>query len=47
MYSTESRTAALVGFPRRALPIDAMAHGSRLAPKGFTHVHHLWSDRAL
>jgi hypothetical protein len=24
-----------------------MVHGSRLAPKGFTHVHHLWNDRAL
>lgn len=33
--------------PARSLPIDQMVHGSRLAPKGFTHVHHLWGDRAL
>jgi hypothetical protein len=33
--------------PTGALPIDQMVHGSRLAPKGFTHVHHLWGDRAL
>lgn len=33
--------------PTEALPIDQMVHGSRLAPKGFTHVHHLWGDRAL
>lgn len=35
------------GFPTDQLPIEAMAHGSRLAPKGFTRVHHLWSDRPL
>jgi hypothetical protein len=33
--------------PAEALPIETMVHGSRLAPKGFTHVHHLWGDRAL
>jgi DNA methylase len=33
--------------PSARLPIDWMVHGSRLAPKGFTHVHHLWGDRAL
>jgi hypothetical protein len=33
--------------PTGALPLDAMYHGSRLGPKGFTHVHHLWGDRAL
>jgi DNA modification methylase/predicted RNA-binding Zn-ribbon protein involved in translation (DUF1610 family) len=38
---------SLPDFPAAPLPIDAMVHGSRLAPKGFTHVHHLWSDRAL
>lgn len=37
----------LRGFPTDALPIAEMTHGSRLAPKGFTKVHHLWSDRAL
>jgi DNA modification methylase len=34
-------------FPREPLPISSMGHGSRLAPKGFTHADHLWSDRAL
>jgi DNA modification methylase len=38
---------AIVGFPAGALPIESMAHGSRLAPKGFTYVDHLWGDRAL
>ncbi|OBH54320.1 hypothetical protein A5686_08205 [Mycobacterium sp. E2479] len=33
--------------PTLALPIDQMVHGTRLAPKGVTHVHHLWGDRAL
>ncbi len=44
-----SRIAALraTGFPASGLPLDEMAHGSRLGPKGFTAVHHLWSDRAL
>jgi hypothetical protein len=43
------RIAALrtTGFPASELPLDEMAHGSRLGPKGFTAVHHLWSDRAL
>jgi hypothetical protein len=41
-------SATLPGpVPTSALPIDQMVHGSRLAPKGFTHVHHLWGDRAL
>ena len=34
-------------FPTDRLPLEQMTHGSRLGPKGFTHVHHLWSDRAL
>lgn len=34
-------------FPTAALPIERMAHGSRLAPKGLTHSDHLWSGRAL
>ncbi len=45
------RRIAAVGLPGPVptdpLPIDQMVHGTRLAPKGFTHVHHLWSDRAL
>ena len=32
--------------PVNALPIDEMYHGSRLAPKGFTHLHHLFLPRA-
>ena len=32
--------------PTDAFPIDVMYHGSRLAPKGFTHVHHLFLPRA-
>lgn len=34
-------------FPTNTLPIESMVHGSRLKPKGFTCIHHLWSDRAL
>ncbi len=33
-------------IPTNALPIDAMYHGSRLAPKGFTHIHHFYLPRA-
>ena len=32
--------------PTNAFPIDEMYHGSRLAPKGFTHLHHLLLPRA-
>ena len=32
--------------PTNELPIDAMSHGSRLAPKGITHVHHFFLPRA-
>lgn len=32
--------------PTNALPIARMYHGSRLAPKGFTHIHHLFLPRA-
>ncbi len=31
--------------PTDAFPIDQMYHGSRLAPKGFTHNHHLFLPR--
>lgn len=34
-------------IPTTALPIDEMYHGSRLAPKGFTHIHHLYLPRAI
>jgi predicted RNA methylase len=33
--------------PTEELPLDQMVHGSRLGPKGFARLHHLWSDRAL
>lgn len=33
--------------PTNPFPIDEMYHGSRLAPKGFTHVHHMFLPRAL
>ncbi len=32
--------------PTNALPIDEMYHGSRLAPKGFQHVHQMFLSRA-
>ena len=32
--------------PVNAFPIDQMYHGSRLAPKGFTHLHHFFLPRA-
>jgi len=32
--------------PTNAFPIAEMGHGSRLAPKGFTHIHHLFLPRA-
>jgi hypothetical protein len=33
-------------IPSNPLPIAQMYHGSRLAPKGVTHVHHLFLPRA-
>jgi 16S rRNA G966 N2-methylase RsmD len=33
--------------PTDTFPIDKMYHGSRLAPKGFTRIHHLFLPRAL
>ena len=32
--------------PTHRLPIDDMPHGSRLAPKGVTHVHHFFLPRS-
>ncbi|MBF0308896.1 MAG: DNA methylase [Magnetococcales bacterium] len=32
--------------PTNRFPIEAMYHGSRIAPKGFTHVHHFFLPRA-
>ena len=33
--------------PTDRFPIESMYHGSRLAPKGFTHVHHLFLPRSV
>ena len=33
-------------MPTVAFPIEKMAHGSRIAPKGFTHAHHFFLPRA-
>jgi hypothetical protein len=44
------RIAALpypVSSPTVAFPITKMSHGSRLAPKGFTSVYHLYLPRAM
>ena len=32
--------------PTNVFPINEMYHGSRLAPKGFTHIHHMFLSRA-
>lgn len=32
-------------LPTEPFPIEEMYHGSRLAPKGFTHIHHLFLPR--
>lgn len=32
--------------PTNRFPIEDMYHGSRIAPKGFTHVHHFYLPRA-
>lgn len=32
--------------PTARFPIEEMSHGSRIAPKGFTHVHHFYLPRA-
>jgi len=33
-------------MPTDPFPIEQMYHGSRLAPKGFTHIHHLFTPRS-
>ena len=35
-----------VEVPTNRIPIERMYHGSRLAPKGITHTHHLFLPRA-
>ncbi len=41
------RGLRLAGIPTSALPLDNLVHGTRLGPKGFESVHHLWPNRAL
>lgn len=48
-HSLLSRIAALPlppEMPTRRFPIEQMSHGSRIAPKGFTRVHHFYVPRA-
>lgn len=33
-------------MPTNRFPVEDMYHGSRIAPKGFTHVHHFYLPRA-
>ncbi len=33
-------------MPTARFPIEDMYHGSRIAPKGFTHIHHFFLPRA-
>lgn len=33
-------------LPKGRFPIEQMYHGSRIAPKGFTHIHHFYLSRA-
>ncbi|MBK7032429.1 MAG: DNA methylase [Ignavibacteria bacterium] len=47
-FETLARIAKLrlpTSIPTEAFPIKQMYHGSRLAPKGFTHEHHLFLPR--
>jgi DNA modification methylase len=48
-HAVLARVAGLrvAGFPTAPLPLPTMVHGSRLGPKGFSAVHHLYPDRAL
>lgn len=34
------------GLPTARFPIEEMSHGSRIAPKGFTRIHHFFLPRA-
>lgn len=48
-FATLDQVALLTapGAPRAPMPISQMDHGSRIGPKGFTAVEHLYSDRSL
>ena len=37
----------LPAIPTNHFPVEDMYHGSRIAPKGFTHVHHFFLSRAV
>lgn len=41
------RQLRVTGFPSSVLPLDKLVHGTRLGPKGFKNVHHLWPDRSV
>lgn len=41
------RRLRVTGFPSNDLPLDNLVHGTRLGPKGFKNLHHLWPDRPL
>ena len=41
------RQLRVASIPSETLPLDDLVHGTRLGPKGFKEVHHLWPDRAL
>ena len=41
-----SKLALPSEVPTNPFPINEMSHGSRLEPKGFTHVHHMFLPRA-
>ena len=48
-HETVRRIAELplpMELPTNRLPVEDMYHGSRLAPKGITHVHHFFLPRA-
>ncbi|HUP69644.1 MAG TPA: DNA methyltransferase [Acidimicrobiales bacterium] len=47
VISRVSRQALAGPVPSQDLPLDAMYHGTRLGPKGFMKIHHLWGDRSL
>lgn len=42
-----ARTPLPGPVPSHDLPLDVLYHGTRLGPKGFVKVHHLWGDRPL
>ncbi|MHB1294416.1 MAG: DNA methyltransferase [Anaerolineae bacterium] len=35
-----------IGMPTNRFPIEQMYHGSRIEPKGFSHIHHFYLPRA-